>query len=504
MTVALTVLTGIDDALAFLRQAGARTLCSDTRRLAAGDAFVAWPGFARDVREHVPAALALGACACLVEAEGVEAFGWSDARIGALPGLKAAAGEIAHRFLGAPSERLQVLAVTGTNGKTSTAWWSAQALGALGRRCGLIGTLGVGEPGAALMSTGLTTPDPVLLHGTLHRFVQEGFQACALEASSIGLEEHRLAGLHIDVAQFTNFSRDHLDYHGTQEAYWQAKARLFEWPGLHAAVLNVDDERGAALPDPLRGRGLDVWTYSLHQPARLSARDVAFHAAHTRCTVCEDTDGGVRQVPLSLNLIGEYNVANVLAVLGGLRALGIGLDEAARACGSLSSPPGRMQTVAVPGAAPQEAPLAVVDYAHTPDALDKALRALRPVAQDRGGALWCVFGCGGNRDATKRPMMGAIATRLADRVVLTSDNPRDEPAHYILSQILAGIPGHDEVCVIEDRAEAIRLALSKAAPADVVLIAGKGHETTQEVASKKWAFSDAEHARAALQERGGA
>jgi UDP-N-acetylmuramyl tripeptide synthase len=163
-----------------------------------------------------------------------------------------------------------------------------------------------------------------------------------------------------------------------------------------------------------------------------------------------------------------------------------------------------MQTVAVPDAAPQDAPLAVVDYAHTPDALDKALRALRPVAQDRGGALWCVFGCGGNRDATKRPMMGAIATRLADRVVLTSDNPRNEPAHYILSQILAGVPGHDEVCVIEDRAEAIRLALSKAHPADVVLIAGKGHETTQEVAGKKWAFSDAEHARAALQERGGA
>lgn len=496
----MTLLHDVSGAVSFLREQGARTLCSDTRRLRAGDAYLAWPGWPSDPRRHVSAALQQGAAACLVDTQGLDAFDFSDARIAALPQLKSAAGEIAHQFFATPSAQLKVLGVTGTNGKTSTAWWIAQALNALGQRCGVIGTLGVGEPAGPMQSTGLTTPDPVTLHGTLRRFVDAGCGACAIEASSIGLVEHRLDGLHIAVALFTNFTRDHLDFHGTEQAYWAAKATLFDWPGLQAAVINIDDDRGATLSQTLQDRAqLDVWTYAVERPARLRAQGLRFHDGQLHCVVHED--GSASSWPLALNLIGEHNLSNVLAVLGGLRALGVALSDAVRACAQLRPPAGRMQQVLLDDAPHATLPLAVVDYAHTPDALDKTLRALRPVAEDRGGELWCVFGCGGNRDTTKRPMMGAIAKRLADHVVVTSDNPRDEPPQYILSQILAGVTGHDEVCVIEDRAQAIRHALTRAAPQDVVLIAGKGHELTQEIAGKQWPFSDAEHARLALQAR---
>ena len=255
------------------------TLRTDSREVRPGDAFIAWPGYATDGRRFVEQALAAGAATCLVEDEGVDAFGFDDARVATLPGLKAATGEIADAFFGEPSSRLQIVATTGTNGKTSTAWWTAQALEALGRRCGVVGTLGIGEPPVAggrdarIEFTGLTTPDPVRLHGALARFASEGFAACAMEASSIGIVEQRLAGVRIGVALFTNFTRDHLDYHGTMEAYWQAKRRLFDWPGLRAASINVDDEHGAALAVELASGALDLWTVSTHgAPARRSAR----------------------------------------------------------------------------------------------------------------------------------------------------------------------------------------------------------------------------------------
>ena len=246
-------------------------LRTDSRAVQAGDGFIAWPGYSTDGRAFVPAALAAGATACLVEAEGAGAFAFDDARVATLPALKAATGAIADDWYGAPSAALQVVAVTGTNGKTSTAWWLAQALAALGQRCGVIGTLGVGEPGA-VEATGLTTPDPVTLHGTLRQFVDLGFAACAMEASSIGLVEHRLDALRIGVAVFTNFTRDHLDYHGSMQAYWAAKRALFDWPGLRGAVLNIDDAQGARLAQELADRkGLNLWTVSLFEGARLRA-----------------------------------------------------------------------------------------------------------------------------------------------------------------------------------------------------------------------------------------
>ncbi|MEP7302876.1 MAG: bifunctional UDP-N-acetylmuramoyl-L-alanyl-D-glutamate--2,6-diaminopimelate ligase MurE/UDP-N-acetylmuramoyl-tripeptide--D-alanyl-D-alanine ligase MurF [Caldimonas sp.] len=495
-----------------LRQA--RGLVGDSRKVRPGDAFVAWPGHASDARRHVPDALAAGALACLVEAEGAAGFGFSaEPRVASLRGLKAAAGDIASRFLGTPSERLDVIAVTGTNGKTSTAWWVAQALGAVGRRSAVIGTLGVGEPPriggparpagapadvplAELVATGLTTPDPITLQTALADFVARGFAGCAIEASSIGIAEHRLAGTRVAVAVFTNFTQDHLDYHGDMVAYWQAKAQLFAWPGLQAAVVNLDDAQGVELAASLGASRVDTWTVSMHGEARLRAAAVR----HGRDGLAFEVHEGERSARIATPLIGDYNVSNLLAAIGVLRALGVDLADAAAACAGLTPVPGRMQRVA---SRPEQGaqPEVVVDYAHTPDALDKALAALRPLAQQSGGRLWCVFGCGGNRDAAKRPLMGAIAIRRADRVVVTSDNPRLEAPDFILSQILAGTIGHDEVDVIENRAEAIRHAIASAGPADVVLIAGKGHEDYQDIGGAKFPFSDAAHAAKALAAR---
>ena len=500
--MALRQLASVDAALGWFAQRGVRGLTTDSRRVLPGHAFIAWPGYAVDGRQFVANALASGAAACLVEADGAEAFGLQErVDVAAMPGLKASTGALASGFMGSPSERLRVIAVTGTNGKTSTAWWVAQAMSALGRRCGVVGTLGVGEPpspgkAAQIEFTGLTTPDPVTLQAGFKRFVDAGFEACAIEASSIGVSEHRLAGTHIDVALFTNFTLDHLDYHGSMQAYWQAKAALFAWPGLKAAVLNIDDVQGATLAPTLDASALDVWTYSVSQPARLRASDVKYVDGGLSFVLQE----GAAQVAVATRLIGDYNVSNLLAVIGGLRASGVTLADAARVCATLTPVPGRMQRVV---AETSGGPEVVVDYAHTPDALEKALLALQPFATQRGGQLWCVFGCGGNRDAGKRPLMGALAQRLAGRVVITSDNPRNEAPAFITLQIVAGLAGNQErVTVVEERRAAIRYALREADARDVILIAGKGHEDYQEIRGVKLPFSDVAEASAGLALRG--
>jgi len=542
----LTRLKSPDAAARWLDEWVTGTLRTDSRAVRPGDAFIAWPGYGSDGRQYVAQALAAGATTCVVEAEGVEAFGFTDARIAALPLLKAATGPIAHAFYGRPSERLRLIATTGTNGKTSTAWWTAQALTLLGQRCGVVGTLGIGEPplaaaggdprrGAAesapsgaqsarIEFTGLTTPDPVTLHESLRRMVDEGFTACAIEASSIGLAEHRLAATRIEVALFTNFTRDHLDFHGSMDAYWAAKRALFDWPGLEAAVINLDDARGAALDKELQGGQLELWTYSLVDPsARLRATDLGYVEGGLAFTLHEG--GQVRAVRSAL--IGDYNASNLLAVIGGLRALGIGLDDALRVMPWLTPVPGRMQRVMTaprsPLAAPtppvgdepdsrqpgarvrdgMDQPEVVVDYAHTPDALEKALASLRPLATARGGRLVCVFGCGGNRDAAKRPLMAAVAERLADVVMLTSDNPRHESPSAILREMTVGLQRPQAATVIEDRRTAVAQVVAGADPRDVLLIAGKGHEDYQELAGIKYPFSDVAEATAALAGRAG-
>jgi UDP-N-acetylmuramyl-tripeptide synthetase len=416
--MAVTALKSPEAAARWLRAWVTGTLVTDSRKVQPGDAFIAWPGQAVDGRRFVPAALAAGATTCIVEQEGIEAHGFNDARIASLPGLKAEAGVIADAFFEHPSASLDLLAVTGTNGKSSTAWWCAQALTLLGRRTGVVGTLGIGEPPLGGVSgrestieyTGLTTPDPVKLHSELQRFVTEGFAACAIEASSIGIEEQRLAGLRITVAMFTNFTRDHLDYHGSMDAYWVAKRKLFSWPGLKAAVLNIDDKRGAELArefsQVLAPNPLDVWTVSAEREARLVARDIGYSDGGLCFTLHE----GANSAPVKSTLIGDYNAHNLLGVLAALRALGVSLSDAAAIVPQLTAVPGRMQRVGDGAGAPQ----IVVDYAHTPDALEKVLGALKPLAAARGGQLVCVFGCGGDRDATKRPLMGEIAAKGAD------------------------------------------------------------------------------------------
>ncbi len=493
------------DAARWLQERVRGTLRVDSRAVASGDGFIAWPGAATDGRRHVAEALEKGATACLIEAEGVDAFGFdmTDERIATYAGLKSATGPVASAYYAEPSGQFDVLAVTGTNGKTSTAWWLAEALNTLPQiggmtssPCAVIGTLGVGVP-PELVYTGLTTPDPVTLQCALRDFADRGFGACAIEASSIGIAERRLDGLRIAVAVFTNFTQDHLDYHGSMDAYWEAKAELFRWPGLRAAVVNIDDVHGAALVADLIERStgaLDVWTVSASaKPARLSAHDVGYDAHGLGFTVCEHRPDGDVMERLDTAMVGDYNVANLLGVIGALRSLGLGLTQSVDACRKLASVPGRMERVDVPGR-----PLAVIDYAHTPDALDKALSGLRPLVSQRGGALWCVFGCGGDRDAAKRPMMAAIAEKGADRVVVTSDNPRSESAAAIVSQILLGFSNPDAAQVEPDRARAIAETLAQAAPQDVVLIAGKGHEAWQEIAGERFEFSDRLHAALAL------
>ena len=480
-------LSDLPSTLAWLRaRAPQGQLRTDSRHVQPGDIFIAWPGAAADGRAFVAQALAHGAAACLVEHDGSADFAFADARIASFTGLKAITGSLAAQWLGHPAQALRIVAVTGTNGKTSTAWWLAHAL----PRCAMVGTLGVGLP-PHFTSTGMTTPDPVLLQTEFAKFIAAGAEFAAIEASSIGIVEHRLAGTAIDTAVFTNFTQDHLDYHGSMDAYWQAKAQLFDWPGLRVAVVNVDDAQGRALAQTLAPRsGLEVWTVGLQHPARLMAVDIAHTAQGMAFTVVE----GQQRQPMQTALIGQYNISNLLGVLATLRGQGHSLAQAVAACASLQPVPGRMQQIAVVGQ-----PLVAIDYAHTPDALVQALAALRPLAQARGGRLCCVFGCGGNRDARKRPLMGAAAEQGADQVLVTSDNPRLEDPQAIVADILAGM--RPQTPYELDRAAAIAQAIAQADARDVVLLAGKGHEDYQDAQGHKRPFSDYHEAARAVQAR---
>jgi UDP-N-acetylmuramoyl-L-alanyl-D-glutamate--2,6-diaminopimelate ligase len=438
-------------------------LSSDSRRCAPGVAFLAYPGELADGRDYIPDAITRGASAVLWEEKD---FSWNRAwGVPNVPvnGLKQQAGALAHELYGRPSESLWVCGVTGTNGKTSCSQWIAALL----EKAAVIGTLGAGFPGS--LSAGVnTTPDAAETHFLLKAFLDQGARAVAMEVSSHGLDQGRVNGVRFACALFTNLTHDHLDYHGSMVAYGEAKARLFEAPGLETAVLNLDDPFGVELARRLRGKVRTIG-YSL-----------------TSCDVPVDRMI-VPDAQMRIPAIGRFNVSNALGVLGCLVAKGIPMAEGAALLAQLPPVPGRMQAVG-------EEPLVVIDYAHTPDALENVLNALRPVARARGGRLSVAFGAGGDRDAAKRPLMGAIAARLADRVLVTSDNPRSEDPLKIIAAI--GLAESEP-----DRARAIEKVILEAAPKDVVLIAGKGHETTQEIAGRRTHFSDEEHARSALQRR---
>jgi UDP-N-acetylmuramoyl-L-alanyl-D-glutamate--2,6-diaminopimelate ligase len=460
----------------------------------AGTAFAAWPGHVTDGRRYIGDALARGAAAVLWESG--DGF-----RPGELPvpsigvaNLRELAGHLAHEIHGRPSESLWLAGVTGTNGKTTVSQWLAQALQALGTRCGVIGTLGCGFPGR-LEASANTTPDALQLHRMFASFRAQGALAAAMEVSSIGLDQARVAGAAFDLAVFTNLSRDHLDYHGSMEAYAQAKARLFDLPGLSGAVINFDDGFGLTQARRLTERGLPVIGYT-----RVASNADAVPAA--RVLVADRLQSSPSSLRFTLGwegvqrdivarMLAPFNVSNLLAVCGALLARGTPLDDVVRAISFLNPPEGRMQMVGGVGE-----PLVVIDYAHTPDALAKVLEAVRGTVQARGGRLVCVFGCGGDRDPGKRPMMGEVASQLADRVVVTSDNPRSEDPEKIIEAIVAAT--HPAAERIGDRARAIAVAVAEAGADDVVVIAGKGHEPYQEIGGERLPFSDLEQARLAL------
>jgi len=504
-------------AAAIRKLAPTAQLASDSRRISQGDVFFAYPGDAGDGRSFIENAIERGAALVVLDPAG---FSWNpDWQVPYLTveKLKQQAGVIAHAFYNQPDSAMFTVGVTGTNGKTSSAVWLGQALSRGGETAAVIGTLGVGlfkaRGEVEYNVTGYTTPDAVLLARELDAARNEGATALAIEVSSIGLVQGRTAGMHFDVALFTNLTRDHLDFHGDMKAYEAAKTMLFDWPGLKTAVINLDDAMGGRLVTYLKtkaaaGNGLTgeypVIGYTLNDAATqpdidgvLMLRASQFRSSrnagtefHLECAL------GVALI--KTQLVGHFNISNALGVMGALLAKGAGLRAAIEAIEALQPAPGRMQQVGG-----QDAPMVVIDYAHTPDALEKTLAALRPVATDRGGQLWCVFGCGGDRDPGKRPQMGKIA-QMADHVVVTSDNPRSEDPHTIIEQIVAGMDQNHPASVLQtqdDRAAAILSAIKHAGKPDVILLAGKGHEPYQEIKGKKLPFSDVDHAQLALSAR---
>ncbi|HDV6322430.1 TPA: UDP-N-acetylmuramoyl-L-alanyl-D-glutamate--2,6-diaminopimelate ligase [Burkholderia multivorans] len=488
-------------ALAWLRQhvAPAAQLHADTRSLRAGDVFVAYAVDGADNRAFIADALARGAAAVLYQPEGLAATPNAPVAL-AVPALDQLAGEIASGWYGDPSDGLLAIGVTGTNGKTSCTQWIAAALTALHQPCAIIGTLGSGMPGH-LVPTGFTTPDAPQLQRSLAQLRDGGAQAVAMEVSSHALHQGRVNGTAFDIAVFTNLTQDHLDYHRTFEAYEAAKAKLFAWRGLRAAVVNRDDAAGRRLLEKLAGRVRRI-AYGISDAQQAPDADRELVALDVRATAT-GTAFRLRSswgdADVEVGTLGTFNVSNLLAVLGALLAADVPFDAALAEIARLEPVNGRMQRLG--GRLQNDEPLVVIDYAHTPDALEKTLDALRPIAVARGGRLVCMFGCGGDRDATKRPLMGAIAERLADDVVVTSDNPRSEDPQAIIDQIVAGMTAPDRARRIEDRASAILQAVRGAAREDVVVLAGKGHEATQEIMGKKRAFSDQDHARLALAAR---
>ena len=499
---------GIDALVTWLRSlAPSAQLTSDSRLVSPGDVFLAYPGDTADGRNYIASAVQRGAAAVLYD-EGSD-FAW-DAAIDVphrgVAGLKQLAGPLASNWYGAPDAQMLVVAVTGTNGKTSCSQWLGRALSKQGEPTLVIGTLGTGIYRAGMVGnfseTGYTTPDAVVLQRRLAQAYSSGARALAIEASSIGLDQGRLNGLHIDIALFTNFTRDHLDYHGDMAVYEAAKRGLFDWPGLRHAVLNLDDDMGRRLVAHLRSQSPDVQLlgYSITDAEAgdvpvLRASDI--RSSNSGTVFQMSTPQGAMQV--RTQLVGQFNVSNVLGIAGVLLARGVLLRTVVELLEALQPVPGRMQQMGG-----QEAPLVVIDYAHTPDALVKTLATLREVANQRHGRLWCVFGCGGERDPGKRGQMGAAAT-AADHVIVTSDNPRGENPAGIIEQIIEGMKisnaMQSEPHVIEDRAAAILYAVKHAARADVVLLAGKGHETTQEIKGRKLPFLDADHAALSLAAR---
>ena len=457
-----------------------KNLTADSRQVTAGSLFLAYPGDKSDGRHYIAEAIKNGASAVLWDSTDFEwNADWAVENIG-IKHLRLQAGNIANQYYKKPSEQLWTIGVTGTNGKTSITQWLSQCFNYLGKKTAVVGTLGNGFTNE-LSETNNTTPDAILLQSMLADYLKQGAEVAALEVSSHGLHQGRVNGVHFDVAVLSNLSRDHLDYHGTFEDYAAAKRKLFDFPSLKISVLNCDDEFGREIEEDLKHAVLPVITYGIEHG---DVRATQLRFKNTHFSFVAVTPQG--EATVKANLIGRFNVYNVLAVLATLLVSNVSLKDAVKAIGQIQSAAGRMQLLG--GGV---LPLVVVDYAHTPDALEKVLSALKEQKPD-SAKLVCVFGCGGNRDAGKRELMGKVACDLADAVVVTSDNPRHENKRKIINEILQGMQGN--YLIEQDRAKAISVGIFAAKAGDIVLIAGKGHEQYQEVKGKKNYFNDVEQA----------
>ena len=484
---------------------------ADSRQLGPGDIFFAYPvghGKAlRDGRQFIDAAIERGVAAVVFDPAGPGAQYIDRPQCIAVENLAAKVGELSAQWYDYPSKQLKIIGVTGTNGKTSITQWLAQALDEPNHRTAILGTLGTGFLGS-LVQTGYTTPDAPRLQTQLKELLEAGAKQVAMEVSSHALQQDRVAGTYLNSAVFTNLSQDHLDYHGSMADYAEAKAKLFELTGLQNAVINLDDAFGRELVIKLLAKGgIKVWVYTIKQDAlkgfekfgdrlhRIYAKDSVLSGAGYDSLFTYEKVGSSN---LHIPLLGDFNLSNALAVWTVLLSQGLSCDEASKRVSQLRPVLGRMELIQIGKQQKLEGLQVVVDYAHTPDALQKTLQALRPIAEQRHGKIWCVFGCGGDRDSGKRSLMGAVAAQFADQIIITSDNPRSEDPQTIMVMILAGVGKEaSNVQMIGDRAAAIMAAVRNASPQDIVLVAGKGHETTQEINGKKFDFSDQEHIRLA-------
>jgi len=481
-----------------------RNLCLDTRQLKTGDAFIALAGIKVDGRNFIAKAIELGAAAILVEADkNWQGIDW----LGAVPviavdNLPSRVSDIAGHFFGEPSKKIQLIGITGTNGKTTCSLLAAQLLAQLQKKSAVIGTIGYGlldtsviAPLAQqinlLTSTGLTTPDPITLQRILSELVSGGAASIAIEVSSHSLQQKRVAGLQFTSAIFTNLTQDHLDYHGDLHSYGNAKAQLLHMPQLQTAVINLDDDWASSLVKKAPA-GVRVVSYSTEKSADVYATNIELHAQGVRAHL--HTPWG--EAEINSPLLGRFNLSNLLAVIAALGAQGFRLEQLLPFIAQLEPAPGRMQLVTVDQ--PAQEIQVIVDYAHTPDALENTLNAIH---QHKAGRVWTVFGCGGDRDKSKRPQMGKIAERLSDYVIVTNDNPRSEDPATIAAEIVRGMSHPSGCLVIADRAQAIDFAVQQAKAGDIVLIAGKGHEDYQIFATQTLPFSDSKHARLSLQRR---
>lgn len=470
-------------------------LCLDNRQMTPGAVFIALQGMHEHGIHYALAAVSAGAIAVVYEPAGVDSLPDVDVPCVAIPDLAKHLGAIAARYYEQPSAALSVIGVTGTDGKTSVTHFIAEALQMAGQQAAVLGTLGVGQPGQ-LRSATHTTPDAIRVQQYLCDLLTQGQQAVAMEVSSHALHQGRVNAVDFDVAVLTNLTRDHLDYHGTLEAYAAAKRQLFHWPTLKHVVLNLDDEFGEKLAAELAEAAVQVTGYGVGAAKLYPAGSViATHAAFTPTGIRADVSTPLGQGVLQAAVLGRFNLHNLLAALAVLLAQGLALPVALQALQQVQTVPGRMERVIPPDAAAER--LVVVDYAHTPGALEQALQALRVHTP---GRLWCVFGCGGDRDTGKRPLMAEVAEQLADQVIVTDDNPRTESPEAIFAAIRAGFRNSTTVRFEHNRSQAIQLAVRHAQAGDTVLIAGKGHEAEQISVDRVVPFDDREQAARALQE----